>query len=272
MKHLKLKLIFIFIFIILYSIVLYFNYENKRFLIERELNSKIEDIEMNFNITILNNKNDASSINFNLQNNNKLINMLSQANDANSTTQAVLRKKVYQFLYRQYQSMRLRGILEFQFILPNNVSFLRMHKPSKFGDDLSNARYSFNHTNKTHKPSFGFEESRTSHAFRNVYPIFDKNNKYIGCYETSFSSESIQNNLLYINKIHSHFLINKAVHEFERTNKEDYYLGKYIPSIENKDYMFFVLDSTNFTKLEYSKKYLIKDYTDIHHPSKLKLI
>ena len=262
MKNIKLKLIFISIFIILYSIIIYFNYENKHSLIQRELNSKIKDINVNFNITILNNKNDANSINFNLQNNHKLIDILSQAKDANSTTRTVLRKELYTLLVRQYKSMRLRGILEFQFVFPDNISFLRMHKPNKFGDDLTNIRYSFNNTNKTHKPSFGFEESITSHAFRNVYPIFNKDGEYIGCYETSFSSESIQNNLLYINKIHSHFLINKTINEFEKTNKKEYYLGKYIPSIENKDYLFFVLDNTNFTKLEYSKKYLIDDYRD----------
>lgn len=262
MKNIKLKVKFFSIFIILYSIIFYFNFINKKFLIDRELNSKIEDIEMNFNITTLNNKKDATYINFNVQNNPKLLSLLSQAKDENTTTQIVLREQVSKILHRQYHSMKLRGIVEFQFIFPNNVSFLRMHEPSKFGDDLSNIRHSFNQTNKTHLPSFGFEESRTSHAFRDIYPIFDKYNKYIGSYETSFSSESIQNNLLYINKIHSHFLVNKTIHEFERTNKKDYYLGKYIPSIENKDYIYFVSDNTNFTKLEYSKKHLIKLHRD----------
>jgi len=154
--------------------------------------------------------------------------------------------------------MRLKGVLQFQFILPNNISFLRMHKPTKFGDDLGDIRYSFKHTNSTHLPSVGFEQGRTAHAFRNVFPIFYKN-KYLGCYEISYTSESIQKNLTEINKIHSHFLVNKDIFN-SNTWKRKYLILKYIKSIENSDYMFTIAKNTNHNRLKYSKENIIKPH------------
>jgi hypothetical protein len=39
--------------------------------------------------------------------------------------------------------MRKRGILQFQFVTPDTVSFLRMHKPSKYADYLGDIRHTF---------------------------------------------------------------------------------------------------------------------------------
>ncbi len=206
-----LKLKFILLFILFFSIVFYLNNTNKDILIEKELNEATKVLQTNFDITASHNRNDAKSIDIFTKENKKIWKIFYKALDADDEKRAILREQLYQLLSPQYKSMRKKGILQFQFMFPDTTTFLRMHKPSKYGDYLGDIRYSLLNTNMTHKATFGFEQGRTTHAFRNVFPIFNEIGRYMGCYEISFTSESIQNNLTNINKIHSHFLVNKTM-------------------------------------------------------------
>jgi hypothetical protein len=47
-----------------------------------------------------------------------------------------------------------------------------MHKPSKYGDNLTFIRESVAYVNKFKKPIDGFEEGRIFNGFRFVYPLF----------------------------------------------------------------------------------------------------
>ncbi len=47
---------------------------------------------------------------------------------------------------------------------------------------------------KIKKAISGFENGKFIHSFRYVYPLFDKNNNYIGAYEVSTNSDNIQKN------------------------------------------------------------------------------
>ena len=80
-----------------------------------------------------------------------------------------------------------------------------MHSPNKFGDDLSHVRYSIKNINKTNQHTYGFEQGKISHGFRNIFPLFDEAKNYIGAYEISYSTEHLQDVLTTINKMHSHF-------------------------------------------------------------------
>jgi len=252
-----LKIKFIVLFIITMLIIVYLNYVNKNSLVQKELNEVTKALQINFDITSYHNLTDAKSINMTVKDDEKVLKIISQALDADDKNRDILRDELYAHLYVKYKAMRQRGILQFQFVFPDTVSFLRMHKPSKYGDYLGDVRYSFFNTNKTHKPSFGFEQGRTAHAFRNVFPLFDANERYIGCYEISFTSESIQNNLTNINKIHSHFLVNKNIFD-SNTWERKYMTLKYIPSIENENYMFTITNDLNEKRLDFSKKNFIE--------------
>jgi len=255
MKQSKLTILFIFIFFILFSSIFYLNNKTKNTLIIQELKASIKELQINFDITTYIYTNDAKSIDTYMSKNKELLSIISQANDANNTKKAILRKQLHNLLLEQYQAMKQKGILQFHFTLANNTSFLRMHKPEKFGDDLSAVRYSVKYTNKFHKPSFGFEQGRVAHAFRNVFPLYYKK-KHIGGYEISYTSEFMQKNLLEINKIHSHFLVKKDIFHKKTWGKKDLNL-KYINSIEHNDYMFAVEDRFSPKKLKYIQKYLI---------------
>jgi len=111
-----------------------------------------------------------------------------------------------------------------------------MHKPSKYGDDLSAIRSDFAYTNSTKKIIRGFAQGRTAHAFRHVYPIINKKGVHLGAVEISFSSELLQNYFTQVNKIHTHFLVRKDIFKSKAWNRDDLIL-KYMQSAEDPNFM-----------------------------------
>jgi methyl-accepting chemotaxis protein len=63
------------------------------------------------------------------------------------------------------------GVEQFQFHTPDGHSFLRVHQPAKFGDDLSAFRFTVVQANSTRKPVSGLEQGRAGAGVRAVYPI-----------------------------------------------------------------------------------------------------
>jgi len=70
------------------------------------------------------------------------------------------------------------GIAQFQFHTPPATSFLRLHKPEKFGDDLSAFRQTVIEANKQKKPIIGLEVGRGGPGLRAVYPVFYEGEHY----------------------------------------------------------------------------------------------
>jgi len=62
-------------------------------------------------------------------------------------------------------------IRQFQFHLPPAESFLRVHKPEKFGDDLSSFRHTVVATNTRHEPISGLEKGVAGLGIRGIAPI-----------------------------------------------------------------------------------------------------
>lgn len=67
------------------------------------------------------------------------------------------------------------GVEQFQFHTPPATSFLRLHKPEKFGDDLSSFRFTVVNTNKTGKPTQGLEGGVAGLGIRGVVPVVGAN-------------------------------------------------------------------------------------------------
>jgi PAS domain S-box-containing protein len=199
-----------------------------------------------------------------IKNDKEFIDIFKNAKDSDEKDRAIIRKKLKKKASLIYKYMLAKGVLQFHFFLPDNTSFLRMHKPEKFGDNLGDIRYSVANTNKTHKITIGFEQGRVAHGFRNIFPLFDGDN-YLGCCEISFSSESMQHRLKDINKLHSHFLINKDTFNNKAWNKSSLLLN-YIQSIENKNYLFAILKGSVHNLLDKKQKELIEPHK--HYISK----
>ncbi|MHA1537906.1 MAG: ATP-binding protein [Alphaproteobacteria bacterium] len=78
---------------------------------------------------------------------------------------------------------------------PGDVSYLRVHRPEKFGDDLSPVRHTITAVDRTRTPSMGFEIGRVVSGIRGAVPVFADLNgngkrSYVGVLEagTSFVS------------------------------------------------------------------------------------
>ena len=151
--------------------------------------------------------------------------------NADETLRNDIRSKIYQFLSKPYKALTHVGVKQFHFHLPGAVSFLRMHRPSKYGDNLSTIRYSLVKTNETKVKTVGFEEGRVYNGFRYVYPLFI-GKAFVGTVEVGMSSERIINIMDNLFKGQHYFFISKAVVDRkvfadERSNYETSFLTGY---------------------------------------------
>jgi len=173
-------------------------------------------------------------------NNKEIIEILKKASlTKDINTHAILRKELYGLLNPTYTRLKKRGVLQYQFMLPENITFLRFHKLTKYGDDLTQIRADLKYVNETHKNIRGFVQGRTAHSFRNSYPIFDENKDYLGAVEISFSSEYLQRNFTEIANIYTHFLVDKDIFTAKTWERDDL-IVEYNVSFENDNYMVSV--------------------------------
>ena len=116
---------------------------------------------------------------------------------------------LYQNLEPVYENLKKEGIVQLQFILEDNKSYLRFHNPSKYGDDLSEIRESVKIVNKEKRSISGFETGRIVSGFRNVFPL-NFNNEYLGSVEISTSIKTMISSITQQNKEREYlFLLNK---------------------------------------------------------------
>jgi len=121
-----------------------------------------------------------------------------------------LRKKLLNKLLITYKYMHKYNVRQLHFQLPQSISFLRFHRPKKYGDSLKNIRETLNYVNEYKTSISAFEEGRIFNGFRNVYPIY-KDNKFVGTVEISFSFDAMQEILSKIDSTSYIFMINNKI-------------------------------------------------------------
>jgi methyl-accepting chemotaxis protein len=80
------------------------------------------------------------------------------------------RELLREMLLDSYQDISAQ-MAQFQFHLPDSTSFLRLHNPDKYGDDLSSFRFTVNQANEEQKIVTGIEEGRGGYGLRVVSPV-----------------------------------------------------------------------------------------------------
>ena len=245
-KKTKNILITLFLFFVTCSLIIFAIIVNRDSKIDIILDSHSQTLETYYNILQYNQQITADVAYEETISLNKFIDILTIANRVKNNndieTLNKLRLQAQNLLKQKYKFLRKKGILQYHFVFPDNKVFLRMHKPSKFGDDITSVRSDFNYTNSTLNVIRGFAQGRTAHAFRNIYPIFTKDNQHIGAMEVSFSSELLQNYFTQVNKLHTHFLVRKDIFNSNTWNRDDLIL-KYVPSSEHPDFMMTMTQS-----------------------------
>ncbi len=87
------------------------------------------------------------------------------------------------------------NIPQYQYHLPPATSFLRLHSPDKYGDDLSTFRFTVLQVNATQKPVVGLEVGRGGLGLRGIEPVFFEG-RHIGSVEFGLNiDEALVTNL-----------------------------------------------------------------------------
>ncbi|MCK5110610.1 MAG: PAS domain S-box protein [Arcobacteraceae bacterium] len=91
------------------------------------------------------------------------------------------REKLLHFFKTRWRILREENphLKVLHFHLPDGTSFLRVHKPEKYGDRLDQIRPMIKDVHKNKKNLIGYEIGKYGTVFRIVSPIFDKD-EYIG--------------------------------------------------------------------------------------------
>ena len=177
------------------------------------------------------------------------------------TVKELLKQNQRGDLYKQLKPTYIElikkyNIRQIHFHLPDSQSFLRMHRPKKYGDSLKGIRESVDYVNKFLKPYYGFEEGRIFNGFRYVFPLFHKDRSHIGSVEVSFDIYSFMDNYFNIfNASRVNFLLNKSVINEKVFNNEQ---SNYIKS-PIKDFYF---DKLVLQKLREKRKDIVAAQKD----------
>lgn len=89
-----------------------------------------------------------------------------------------------------YQDLKNYHVRQLHFHFKDGTSFLRMHRPDTYGDNLFGVRDSIEYVNLQEKKFTGFEEGRIFNGYRYIYP-FNYNNEHIGSVEFSLSFQAV---------------------------------------------------------------------------------
>ena len=116
--------------------------------------------------------------------------MAEAAHTSDPDRRAALRDALSAALADLYPRLVEKGVRQFHFHLPGAVSFLRFHRPGRFGDSLWDVRTSLRFVNEERAPIAGFEEGRLFNGFRHVYPLFH-DGEFVGSVEVSFSFRAV---------------------------------------------------------------------------------
>ena len=125
--------------------------------------------------------------------NDNVLEMMARAGRLEGEAKDGVRKALYEHLIKQYDIMKKYDVRQLHFHLADNESFLRFHRPERYGDNLTGIRKTVEEANSHLHEVDGFEEGRIYNGYRFVYPLyyFDKSKNYnihVGSVEISFSS------------------------------------------------------------------------------------
>ncbi|EDZ62671.1 signal transduction histidine kinase [Sulfurimonas gotlandica GD1] len=207
----------------------------------------------------------ADSINSTVINRENVLELLYRAKHASNDDSLIpLRNELFKIIKPHFDNLKKVGVIITLFSFENNKTFLRVHKPNKFNDDLSKVRYSFRYVNENKKIIRGLEEGKIMHAFRNIYPIYYKG-EYLGSVDIAFSSSVLKKHMENLYKTEAHFIINKNIFMTNIWKMKD--MVNYNKSIEHEDFLQDKNKDKNLSEIEtnLNNKLKKKIYNSIQH-------
>lgn len=191
--------------------------------------------------------------------------------DSSDIQKDYIRKQLHKYILSLYTDIKENiNVRQVHFHLPDGRSFLRMHRPDKYGDPLFDFRPAVKEANLKLVEVEGFEEGRIYNAYRFVFPIVF-NNEHFGSVEISVSMNAIIDYMKEISQSEYCFIIKQLVvsdkvFEDEQANYEQSILSQWFlhDKAINHDYCTNTIASiletinsnnTNLANIENSNKF-----------------
>jgi PAS domain S-box-containing protein len=199
------------------------------------LNEKIKDLESRYNLHILQQKTISDLLVDDVINNSKMEELLFK-NMNNPINEENYRLQLYNLFSNKFEYLKSKGFNILHFHDNNGKSFIRFHKPKKYGDDLVDFRPSISKVITEQKTIYGIESGIFIQEFRSIYPIFYEK-KYVGSAELSSSLSHLINELNYNSLIMYTLLTKKDIvnQTFKKNSKEEYAITEYENYYINKE-------------------------------------
>ncbi len=147
-------------------------------------------------------------------------------------------------------------ISQVQFHLPDSSSFLRLHKPEKYGDSLKDFRFTVNEANEKKEVVKGLENGVGGFGFRVVVPVFYYNN-HIGSveYGSDFGNDFLEgikehyNGEYFIYQIGDENSTTPSSNFIAATIEEDQWIideSIHMDKLKNNETVYLLSDNGNF--------------------------
>ncbi len=170
---------------------------------------------------------------------------------------ALAKGRLYRRLNKEYRVMEQYNLHRLHFHLKDGTSYLRFHKPNKFGDDLTPVRNSVIIANRDKQQVMGFEVGRVRACFRHVFPIAYKG-EHVGSVEMSVTTKGISDAMEKLDSSKEYvFLLNKKLIRKNIFKDQGWF---YIPSRIHED---FVIEDA-FSLLKHGPKPVSKEAQSIN--------
>jgi len=174
------------------------------------------------------------------------------------------REKLYRIVLPFHQSLEAENInySNMHFHLPSGISFLRMHKPEEYGDDLKFIRPIILEVHKDNKAVHGYEIGKHGLFYRVAKPVFF-NDDYIGALEIGIKVKQVAENIERILNVKVARFIDDSIlnEEFSKNCKEELIIqGNSLNTYENNSLFRSIFKTYNFNNTSPQSS----DVNDIH--------
>jgi len=164
--------------------------------------------------------------------------LLHKGLNSSGKAQAKARGELYRKIYPTYKTLSEKNLRQLHFHTPEGMSYIRFHKPEKYGDFLFDARPSIRKANETKSTVEGFEAGKVVSGYRYVHPL-EYEGEFLGTVETSIPIKSILDALKELDSSREYAYIIDGKIAKELLFEEQTHL--YTPSTINPD--FYIEDA-----------------------------
>lgn len=233
MKNFRSGIIYIGLFILLQTIIFIMVNRDKKLDIDLYIQQHLirQEQELRFVIRAFSRE---AEIAFNeVFDDQEVVSLFAEARNHPSRRDAI-RVRLYDYLLPSYQKLHSLGFKQVHFHFSDGSSFLRLHLPEKYGDQLFPFRETVRLANSEQRYVEGLEIGRYDHAYRFVFPI-RKDDVHVGSVEISVPFYSFENFMQEVFNVECYLLLKKE--SLDRKIMDDI-SSQYMSSLLLEEYFY----------------------------------